>query len=82
MESNKYLPYLITEELETIALKEVCSMADELMWFRIFEYMQEQHAKHPEYTPTKLLYMFYDSEMENMMDEADYEEEDDDADSV
>jgi hypothetical protein len=74
--------FLTDEEFNWMPVGEVCAMGDELMWRRIFDYMKEEHEKHPGYGPTKLLYMFYNLEAEKIMDEADYEEEGDDADSI
>jgi hypothetical protein len=67
--------FLTDEEFDWMPIGEVCAIGDELMWGRIFDYMEEQHKKHPEYAPTKLLYMYYASETEGIMDESDYEEE-------
>ena len=83
MEFNKEMATPTTEEFESLPIREMYSVGDELMWYRIFEFMKDQHNKHPDYTPLKLLVMFYDSEVENIMDENDYEdEEDQDEDSV
>jgi hypothetical protein len=73
---------LTEEEICTILEKENSAMYDELMWYRIFDYMREQHCTYPEYTPVKLLNMFYDSEITGIMNEDDYNEEDEDEDSI
>lgn len=83
MEFNKEMATPTAEEFESLPIKEANALGDELMWYRIFEFMQAQHTKHPTYSPLKLLIMFYDTELENIMDEDDYEdEEDEDEDSV
>ena len=73
---------LTEEEIYTLLEKENSAMYDELMWYRIFDYMREQHYMYPEYTPVKLLNMFYDSEIAGIMNEDDYNEEDEDEDSI